>query len=245
LSDVPIAVAIAGASGRMGSAVVEAIAGARDLALVATPGRGSLDADWNGARVLADFTAPSVTARLAPLAAARGVGLVVGTTGLEDEARLALARASEKVAVLIAPNLSPGVAALARALRAALPALEDYDVEIVERHHAAKVDSPSGTALALARHVAEARGWPFPGSVRAGREGRTGPRPPKEIGVHALRGGNWVGEHTVYLAGPSETVTFGHIAQDRSCFAAGALRALRFVARARPGSYTLEDALVS
>jgi len=236
-------VALAGASGRMGAQVARAIAGAPDLALVAQPARGALDADWNGARALAEFTAPAATARLADLAAARGVGLVVGTTGLDAAAEAALSRAALTVPVLVAPSLSLGIAALQGALKSALAALPDYDVEIVERHHAAKLDAPSGTALALARTVAEARGWPFPGALRAGREGRTGERPHAQVGIHSLRGGRWVGEHTVVLTGPHETLELTHEAHDRAAFAAGALVALRFVARARPGRYGLADAL--
>ncbi len=236
-------VALAGATGRMGAQVARAIAGAPDLELVATPGRDDLAGDWHGARALAEFTTPSVTARLADLAAERGVGLVVGTTGLDAAALAAIERAAARVPVLVAPNLSPGVAALQAALRAALAALPDYDVEIVERHHAGKVDAPSGTALALARTVADARGWPFPAALRAGRDGRVGERPREQIGVHSLRGGKWVGEHTVVLTGPYETIELTHEAHDRACFAAGALTALRFVAAAKPGRYAFQDAL--
>ena len=233
-------VAIAGATGRMGSLVARAVEADAGLSLVARPAHGALDADWNGARALAEFTSPEGTAQLADLAAARGVGLVVGTTGLHDRAKAALERAAARVPVLIAPNLSPGVAALKRALAAALAALPAYDVEIVERHHAAKVDSPSGTALALAQVVQQAR----PGTtLRAGREGRVGPRPPGEVGIHSLRGGGWIGEHEIVLAGPFESLQFTHVAHDRAAFAQGALSALRFVATARPGTYGLEDAI--
>ena len=233
-------VAIAGATGRMGSLVARAVEADAGLALVARPVRGAIDADWNGARAMADFTSPEGTTVVADLAAARGVGLVVGTTGLDASARAALARAAARVPVLIAPNLSPGIAVLKRALAAALAALPAYDVEIVERHHAAKVDSPSGTALALAEVVQKAR----PGTtLRAGREGRVGPRPAGEVGIHSLRGGGWIGEHEVVLAGPFESLQFTHVAHDRAAFAQGALAALRFVATARPGTYGLEDTI--
>jgi 4-hydroxy-tetrahydrodipicolinate reductase len=233
-------VAVAGAAGRMGSLVARAVEADPGLRLAAALDQGTLEDGWEGARALADFTSPAGTARLADLAAERGVGLVVGTTGLDAPARAALARAAARIPVLVAPNLSPGVAALKRALAVALAALPGYDVEIVERHHAAKVDSPSGTALALAKVVQDARS----GSVlRAGREGRVGPRPAGEIGVHSLRGGAWVGVHEVVLAGPHETLELVHVAHDRAAFAQGALVALRFVAQAGPGTYALEDAL--
>ena len=241
MSRVPVAVA--GATGRMGSLVARTLESAPGFTLVARPVRGALDADWGGARLVADFTSPAGTAQLADLAAARGIGLLVGTTGLDEAAQAAIARASSRVPVLVAPNLSLGVAALARAIRAAVSALPDYDVEIVERHHAAKVDSPSGTALALVRVVENARDRA--GALRAGREGRVGPRPKGEIGIHSLRGGSWVGEHSVVLAGPHETIELTHVAHDRAAFAEGALTALRFLAGAAPGAYALEDALVS
>ena len=227
----------------MGGRVARAVEAAGDLALVAAPPRDALDADWHGARALAEFTVPFATARLAELAASRGVGLVVGTTGLDAAAEAALERAATRIPVLVAPNLSLGVAALDAALKAALAALPGYDVEIIERHHAGKVDAPSGTALALARTVLDARGWPFPGALRAGREGRTGERPHAQVGIHSLRGGRWVGEHTVVLTGPYETLELTHEAHDRAAFAGGALIALRFVAHAAPGRYALADAL--
>jgi 4-hydroxy-tetrahydrodipicolinate reductase len=150
--------------------------------------------------------------------------------------------AAATVPVVRAANFSLGVAALRRALHAALEALPaSFDVEIIERHHRLKRDSPSGTALRLARDVAAQRGGPE--AMRHGREGAVGPRPAGEIGVHAVRGGDLVGDHTVLLAGPGEWLELRHVAQDRRAFAEGALAAARFVARARPGLYTLEEVL--
>jgi 4-hydroxy-tetrahydrodipicolinate reductase len=125
-------------------------------------------------------------------------------------------------------------------MEAVLPAQPDWDLEIVERHHRGKVDAPSGTALELARRARAQRGW-ADDALRHGREGRIGPRNDAEIGLHALRGGSWVGDHTVVLAGPGETVELRHVAQDRGAFAHGVLRAARFVADAPPGFYTLDD----
>ncbi len=238
-----VPVAVAGATGRMGGRVARAVEADDGFLLAASLGRGQVEGNWNGARALADFTSPAGTAALAPLAAARGVALLVGTTGLDDGARAAVDAAASRIAVLVAPNLSPGIAALSRALKAALAALPGYDVEIVERHHRAKVDAPSGTALALGALVAGVRGQPWPAAARTGRSGAVGPRPAGEIGLHAVRGGSWVGEHAVLLAGPHETLEFTHVAHDRDAFAAGALLALRFLAGAKPGRYTLEDAL--
>jgi len=145
------------------------------------------------------------------------------------------------VAVLRAANFSLGVLALREALRAALPLLADWDVEIVERHHRLKKDSPSGTALHLAADVDAARSSTA-SSLRHGRTGSVGPRPASEIGVHAIRGGTWVGDHTVLLAGEGEWLELRHVAQDRTAFARGALQAARFVAKAAPGLYHLEAA---
>ena len=243
MSKVPVAVA--GATGRMGGRVARAVEADEGFTLTATPGRDGVDGDWNGARALADFTSPAGTTALAPRAAARGVALLVGTTGLDEKADAAIEAASARIAVMVAPNLSLGIAALARALEVVLATLPGYDVEIVERHHRAKVDAPSGTALAFGAIAAGARGLPWPAAARVGRSGRAGPRPAGEIGLHAVRGGSWVGEHAVLLAGPHETLELTHVAHDRDAFAAGALVALRFLAGARPGRYTLEDALGS
>ena len=236
-------VAVAGATGRMGGRVARAVEADADFRLAASLSRDRLGGDWNGARVLADFTSPAGTAALAALAAERRVALLVGTTGLDMDARAALDAAASKVAVMVAPNLSPGIAALGRALKVVLAALPGYDVEIVERHHRAKADAPSGTALALGAIAAAARGLPWPDAGRAGRSGAVGPRPDGEIGLHAVRGGAWVGEHAVLVAGPHETLELHHVAHDRDAFTAGALLALRFLAGAGPGRYTLEDAL--
>jgi 4-hydroxy-tetrahydrodipicolinate reductase len=174
------------------------------------------------------------------LCAARGAPLVTGTTGLGGPHAAALQAASARVAVLQAANFSLGVLALQRALRAALRALPPtWDVEIVERHHRQKADSPSGTALVLAEEVKAARGTAS-ATLRHGREGRVGPRPAGEVGMHAVRGGTWVGDHTVLMAGEGEWLELRHVAQDRAAFAAGALAAARFVAQAPPGRYTLE-----
>jgi 4-hydroxy-tetrahydrodipicolinate reductase len=145
--------------------------------------------------------------------------------------------------VVHAANFSLGVALLQGALRAVLEVLpEDWDVEIIERHHRHKADSPSGTALDLARRVMKRRGLPDE-ALRPGRSGRSSTRAAGEIGMHSVRGGSLVGDHTVVLAGEGEWLELRHVAQDRAAFARGALAAARFVAHARPGFYTLEDVL--
>jgi 4-hydroxy-tetrahydrodipicolinate reductase len=193
--------------------------------------------------VVIEFSSPEGARLAAQASAERGAALVSGSTGLAAADEAAIARASGAVPVLRAANFSLGVLALRRAFAAAAQALpRGWDIEIIERHHRRKSDSPSGTALMLAREGARLRGYPAE-SIRHGRSGPVGPRPGEEIGVHAVRGGTWVGDHAVLLAGEGEWIELRHIAEDRSAFAHGVLAAARFVARAAPGLYTLEDVI--
>jgi len=257
-----IPVAVAGAAGRLGGAVLRRLAGDPRFAIAAClerPGHALLgcaplpdladlppcapdDGPWGAARVLFDAGAAGAVAAHARRAAEGGLALVVAVTGLPAEAEEACAAAAARVAVLVSPNLSLGVAVLADLAREAARRLPGYHVEIVEAHHAAKRDSPSGTALWLGREVAAARGWAWPQAARCGREGAVGPRPAAEIGIHSLRGGSIVGEHRVRLAGGGEQLELAHVAESRDCFAAGALEAIALVARSAPGRYTMADA---
>ncbi len=244
-----IALALAGAAGRMGRAVERAAAEAGgftvrariDRAADATPGWSRDAESIVGGDVVVDFSAPELLRLVAARCAEVGAPLVTGTTGLGPGEDRALTEAARRVAVLRAANFSLGVLALRRALAAALAAVPgSWDIEIVERHHRMKADSPSGTALLLAGDAARTRELPG-GALRHGREGRVGARPAAEIGVHAVRGGTWVGDHAVLLAGEGEWLELRHVAQDRAAFAHGALAAARFVVQAPPGLYTLED----
>ena len=262
-----IRVVLVGAAGRMGRAVEAAATGATDLVVHARvdqranfpAGAGVGDgvrAGGDGVQwsddvqavtgkgdVIVDFSGPSGARAAAAAAAARGAALVTGSTGLAPDDEAALRDAAKRVPVLRASNFSLGIAALRVALRAALAVLPStWDVEIVERHHRLKRDSPSGTALTLAGDVRAARGLPAE-ALRHGREGQTGARPAREIGMHSVRGGTWVGDHEVLFAGEGEWLELRHVAQDRAAFAHGALAAVRFVATAAPGWYTLEDVL--
>ncbi len=248
-----IRLVLLGAAGRMGRALRDAASAHPDLAIKACVDRAENPGDgagvWQGTLagalaagdVVVEFSSPAACREAAELCAARGAALVSGTTGLEPGDEAALRAAAAKVAVVRAANFSLGVAILRRAMAAALAALpDDWDVEIVERHHRAKVDSPSGTALALAADAAAARGF-GPGSVRAGRTGRTGARPREEIGVASVRGGGWIGDHEVLLAGAAEWLELRHVASDRAAFAHGALAAARFAASAPPGLHSMAD----
>jgi 4-hydroxy-tetrahydrodipicolinate reductase len=253
---------IVGASGRMGRAVVR-LAQAGGIEIVCAVGATDVGADagelagigaigiWivDGlaaieharASVIVDFSVPSATVALASIAAKTGSALVSGTTGLGDDARAALDRASKQVAVLWEPNMSIGAHVLGRLVSQAASALADWDVEIVEIHHRAKVDAPSGTAMRLADTVQNARAGAA--QVVHGRHGKRGPRAPAEVGVHSLRGGDVVGDHVVHLIGDGEQIELGHRATSRDVFAQGALRAARWIHSRGAGLYTMDDVL--
>lgn len=251
-----IRVVVVGAAGRMGRAVEAAAGGAEGLVIVARVDRAETftaeDGVWTDdlasvlepGMVVVEFSSAEAAASAAALCAARGVPLVSGATGLSPAQDEAVRAAAARVAVVRASNFSVGVAALRRALAAALAAVpRTWDVEIVERHHRMKKDSPSGTALTLAADALAARGLARE-ALRFGREGAVGARPAAEIGVHAVRGGTWVGDHTVLLAGEGEALELRHVAHDRAAFAHGALLAARFVSKAAPGLYGI-DALLT
>jgi 4-hydroxy-tetrahydrodipicolinate reductase len=251
-----IRLVLVGAAGRMGRAVAETAGTDPGFQVKAGVDTADRPPGWDPARawnadlgavlasgdVVIEFSGPTGAVAAARLCAERGAALVSGATGLDAAQEQALREAAARVAVLRAANFSVGVLALRRGLRALLAAIPGWDVEIVERHHRAKKDSPSGTALGLAGEVREIRGTPA-SSLRHGREGSVGPRPAAEIGMHAVRGGSWVGDHAVLVAGEGEWIELRHVAQDRTAFARGALAAARFVANASPGFYAFEAIL--
>jgi 4-hydroxy-tetrahydrodipicolinate reductase len=254
--------AVIGASGRMGRALVRlAHEGGLDVVCaVDTTAVGRDAGELSGvgaigtcvvdglaaleharADVVVDFSAPSVTSALASVAANAGTAIVSGTTGLGEEARNALDRAASRVAVLWEPNMSVGVLVLTRLVAQAAAALAAWDIEVVETHHRAKIDAPSGTALRLVESMQRALGRTT--SPVHGRHGKPGPRPEGEIGMHALRGGDIVGDHTVHLMGGGERLELTHRATSRDVFAHGALRAARWIAGRPAGRYALDDVI--
>jgi len=253
--------AVVGASGRMGRAVVrlaheagdeivcaigttEVGRDAGDLAGVGPVGTcvasGLAALEHARAEVVVDFSTPAATLALAALAAASGTALVSGTTGLGDDVRTALDRVSARIPVLWEPNMSVGVHVLTRLVAQAAASLEGWDVEVVETHHRAKVDAPSGTALRLAEAMQQVREGT---RLVHGREGRPGPRAAGEIGMHAVRGGDVIGDHVVHFLGGGERLELTHRATSRDVFAHGALRAARWIAGRPAGRYTLTDVL--
>ncbi len=260
-------VAVAGASGRMGRMLIEAVRGADDMALAgaldiaASPAIGQdataflgatsgvkITADLReglaGAQVLIDFTRPEGT--MAHLAACRelGVKAVIGTTGLSDEQKAQIAAFAAANAVVLAPNMSVGVNVVLKVLEVAAKALkEGYDIEIIEAHHRHKVDAPSGTALKMGEVVAAAVGRDLKDCAVYAREGITGERDPSSIGFATVRGGDIVGDHTVLFAGTGERVEIRHQATSRANFAQGSLRAARFLAGKSTGLYGMDAVL--
>ncbi|WP_224249011.1 4-hydroxy-tetrahydrodipicolinate reductase [Hyalangium gracile] len=239
-------ISVVGATARPGSSVVGQDAGvaarlSEPLGLKVVDGLGqALDA---GAQVVIDFTHAEASVEHARLCAARGVAMVIGSTGLSAQAREQVATAARSIPVVLAPNTSVGVnvviqvaAALARVLG------EGFDVEVVETHHRMKKDAPSGTALRLAEVLAQALGRTSEDLVFE-RHGQVGARTSKEIGIQALRGGDVVGEHTVFFFGDGERVELTHRATSRDQFAKGALRAANWVVGQRPGLYDMADVL--
>lgn len=214
------------------------LAGLGALGVVTSP---DVSSSLLGAEVVIDFSTASAVAQLAQLAARQGVAIVCGTTNLDATAKRALDKASEQVPVLQAGNMSLGIQVLAEAVEFALRRLGlGYDVEIVELHHRKKIDSPSGTASRLLEAVKKVR--PEVRELR-GRDGEVGARTGDEVAVFGVRGGDVIGDHTVYLLGDGERLELTHRATNRDLFAHGALRAAEFLAGKKPGRYVIADVL--
>jgi 4-hydroxy-tetrahydrodipicolinate reductase len=260
-------VAVAGATGRMGQMLIEAIRSSGDcelagaLDLPSSPAIGNDAAAFLGlasgvpvvsdlreglanARVLIDFTRPEGT--LAHLQACRelGVGLVIGTTGFTDPQKQQIAQAAREIPVVMAPNMSVGVNVTLKLLEMAAKALATgYDIEVIEAHHRHKVDAPSGTALKMGEVIAAALGRDLKDCAVYAREGHTGERDPSTIGFASIRGGDIVGDHTVLFAGTGERIEITHKSASRATYAQGSLRAVRFLADKRNGLYDMFDVL--
>jgi 4-hydroxy-tetrahydrodipicolinate reductase len=260
-----VRVVVTGAAGRMGTQIVRLVRTTAGLALagaVERPGHAGGDvgvaagvgelgvpiADDLGkalghADVVVDFTSHEASARHAELCAERGVALVVGSTGFTPEAKARVAAAAKRVPIVLSPNMSVGVNVLFELVKQAVHVLgDDYDVEIVELHHKRKRDAPSGTAVRLGEIAAEALGRDRD-ALAFTRHGILGERPPWQIGVQTLRGGDVVGEHTVYFCGEGERLELTHRATSREQFARGALRAALWIAGKPAGLYDMADVL--
>ena len=237
--------AIAGAGGRMGKTLVEAVQEAPGAELGAAFDIGDdIEAALGKADCLIDFTRPEGTLKHLAICRKRGVHMVIGTTGMNTEQKLAVQDASRDIPIVFAPNMAVGVNLVFKLLDTAARILnEGYDVEIVEAHHRHKVDAPSGTALRMGEVVAEALGRDLAACAVYGREGTTGERPAPQIGFSTVRGGDIVGDHTVMFIGTGERIEITHKASSRMHFAQGALRAARFLDGKTHGLYDMQDVL--
>lgn len=266
-SSAPRRVAVAGASGRMGRMLIEAIAASGDLVLAGaldqpgSPGIGQdamaflgrasgvaitddLRAGLAGAHVLIDFTRPEGTLAHAAACAQAGVQLVIGTTGFSDVQKQQLQALAQQVAMVLAPNMSVGVNVTLKLLQLAARSLQEgYDIEIIEAHHRHKVDAPSGTALKMGEVIAQAQGTQLAERAVYERYGHTGERKAGSIGFATVRGGDIVGDHTVLFAGTGERVEITHKSSSRAGYADGSLRAVRFLAGQRTGMFDMFDVL--
>jgi 4-hydroxy-tetrahydrodipicolinate reductase len=259
---------VAGVGGRMGRTLVRAIDATPGVAMtgaLGTPGSPLLGKDAgviaglpaNGIMVSADlrglsadadgiidFTVPAATIANVEIASERGMVHVIGTTGLSASDDAAIKRAASRATVVKAASMSLGVNLLASLVRRVARSLdEDFDIEIVETHHKAKIDAPSGTALMFGEAAAAGRRIDLAQRSSRGRDGITGPRNSGDIGFAVLRGGTAIGDHTVVFAGPHERIELTHRAEDRSLYASGAVKAALWAREQRPGLYSMADVL--
>jgi 4-hydroxy-tetrahydrodipicolinate reductase len=254
-------VCVLGPSGRMGRAVLDASAGRKDVAVTAAVDRpgasvlgtqvapnvtatSDLAAAFAACDVYVDFTSPEGTRSAAQAALARKLPAVIGTTGLTESDERAIAALAEVAPVVVAANFSLGVNLVLGLVRQAAKVLgPDWDAEVVETHHRAKRDAPSGTALAIARAIAAGHGVDYDKVKRHARDGEIGARPRGEIGVSTVRGGDVIGEHVAYFFGAAERIEIAHRATSRTIFAAGALTAAAWAVGKPPGRYDMLDVL--
>jgi 4-hydroxy-tetrahydrodipicolinate reductase len=260
-------VAVAGASGRMGHMLIEAIRGSGDCQLAgaldipSSPAIGNDAAAFLGhasgvpvvadvrtglahAEVLIDFTRPEGTLAHLKVCRELGVNAVIGTTGFGEGQKEQIADAARDIAIVMAPNMSVGVNVTMKLIEMAAQALATgYDIEVIETHHRHKVDAPSGTALKMGEVIAQALGRDLKKCGVYGRVGETGERNPSSIGFSSIRGGDVVGDHTVLFAGTGERIEITHKAASRATYAEGSLRAVRFLAGKRSGLFDMFDVL--
>jgi 4-hydroxy-tetrahydrodipicolinate reductase len=236
---------ITGSKGRMGRALVACAANHSELQIVGQIDQGDdLRSAIGQGDVVIDFSSHSATPAIAVLCAAHKKAMVVGTTGHSDEGKAQIANYQSQIPIVLSSNFSTGVNTLFWLTRKAAEILgPGFDVEIVEMHHRLKRDAPSGTAKTLAEILAAVRQQQFDKVARHGRAGIVGERTAEEIGMHSVRGGDVVGDHTVIFAGIGERVELTHKASSRETFANGALRAAQWVVKQKPGLYDMQDVL--
>ncbi len=267
MSAVPLKIAVAGASGRMGRMLIDAVGSTDGMVLSGAldiPGSPSLGQDASAfsgklsgvtmtadlsqglaqADFLIDFTRPEGTLRHLAYCTEHGIKMVIGTTGFDESGKAALAAAAEKIALVFSPNMSVGVNVTMKLLELAARSFsEGYDIEIIEAHHRHKVDAPSGTALKMGEVIAASIGRNLSDVAVFAREGVTGERDPSTIGFSTIRGGDIVGDHTVLFAGIGERIEITHKSSSRVTYANGSLRAVRFLQHQQRGLFDMNDVL--
>ena len=237
-------IGIIGSAGRMGQALVDAIAAAGEIHAGGVDKGDDVLALARSSDVLVDFSAPAALEGNLDAAMEAGVPIVVGTTGLEERHHWLCDNAAERIAVLQTGNTSLGVTLLAHLVREAASRLgEDWDIEVVETHHRMKVDAPSGTALLLGEAAAAGRGVDLASHSARGRDGITGARQAGDIGFASLRGGSVAGDHTVHFLADDERIALSHLAENRRIFAKGAIRAAQWLIGRPAGRYTMPEVL--
>lgn len=260
---------VAGANGRMGKTIINLImndpalklfgasehtkspvqgadaglnAGAQTASVTITPDLDRVLQKNKG--VIIDFSSPETTLANVARAVKNKAPIVIGTTGFDEAGQRAIHEAAKEIAVVLAPNMSVGMNLAFKLVELAAKVLNnDYDMEIFEAHHKLKKDAPSGTAVKLAQILCEATGRKYPDDISFNRQGITGERKKSEIGMQVLRGGDIVGEHIVYYCGEGERVEIKHVATDRATFAVGSVRAAKWVAKQKPGVYSMQHVL--
>ena len=237
-------IGIIGSAGRMGAALVAAIAAAGEVHAGGVDQGGDLAGLAAASDVLVDFSSPHALEANLDAAVAAGVPILIGTTGLEERHHWLCDSAANSIAVLQTGNTSLGVTLLAHLVREAASRLgEDWDIEVVETHHRMKVDAPSGTALLLGEAAAKGRSIDLAAHSARRRDGITGARKAGDIGFASLRGGTVAGDHTVHFLGDDERLSLSHLAENRSIFAKGAVRAARWLIGQPTGRYTMPEVL--
>lgn len=264
-----IRVAVTGAAGRMGSRILNLALRSEDFKVMAAfehpkseyigMNLGVVSGDHSKRHlkvsvlgpaslkdcdVVIDFTSPQCLSDTLSMALKSKSALVIGTTGLDSRLEQAVVQASKKIAILYSPNMSLGANFLFELAKMTARTLKSgYDIEIIEAHHRLKKDAPSGTAKKLAQVIAKEKGWDLSRAAKYGRQGFTGERSDNEIGIHAVRAGDIVGDHKVIFSGSGETIALSHQAQSRDAFARGALTAALFITKKKKGLYTMADVL--
>lgn len=247
-----INIIISGIAGRMGDLIAELVKRDTELKLIGgieKPGNPDFPSELepliDKADVLIDFSAPIPTLERLRIAHKHKKAVVIGTTGFTNEQIDEIDRIAKDIPCVISPNMSPGVNLVFDLVKEITKKIPGYDIEIIESHHRNKKDAPSGTAKKIADSIAEAANISLEKSAIYGRQGMTGERPLGQIGIHAIRAGDIVGDHTVVWAGPGEVLELTHRALSRTTFANGAIKAAKFAAEAKPGKYSMVEVLTN